>query len=198
MTKATWADIKKGDRVELAGKTWDVLRAKAKGKKVEVTITSGSRKASSVVRAADKVKKLKPAPLHDKTGAQTRWATKKEVTKTLGKLEPGDPSATKPPAKPSADVWETPRDRIEAKLDDLLSARLVAESPDTALGYYVPPVDVSTVAAHLATFHGLRPSDFTDEGAMLTVHRQAHNAAYVGEGELAVNHWHTKTRPVSS
>lgn len=194
MPKTTWADVKKGDRVELGGKTWDVVRAKAKGKKVDVTIVSGSRSASSTVKASDKVKLAKPAPLHDKSGAQSRWATKPEVEKTLGKLEKGDAAQVKPPAKPGADVWDSPRDRIEQKLDDLLSARLVAESPDVALGYYVPPVDVSTVAAHLLTFHGVKPSDFASESVMLDVHREAHVAALAG-APLHVNHWHTKTRP---
>lgn len=192
MPKKQWSEIRKGDRVELGGKTWDVLRAKTKGKKVEVTVESGKQRASSVVKAKDIVKVPKPGKLHGPAGEQTRWATKSEHDKALDpKLEAGNPKITAPPEPTSGDPWETPRDRIEAKLDDLLSARLVAETPDTAAGYYVPPIDVSTVAAHLRAFHGVKPGDFADEKVMLEVHREAHKAG----GPFDVNHWHTKDRP---
>jgi hypothetical protein len=58
----------------------------------------------------------------------------------------------------------------------------------------VPPVDVSTVAAHLALFHGGIPSACEDEGAMLAAHTAQHAEARNGS-PLAVNHWHTEKRP---
>jgi hypothetical protein len=76
---------------------------------------------------------------------------------------------------------------------------LVAETDDEAAGYYVPPVDVTTIAAHLAIFHAA-----ADEPRRGSAHarRRRHaraprrRARAAGNGAaLAVNHWHTKTRP---
>ena len=71
-------------------------------------------------------------------------------------------------------------------------------STDEDAGYYAPPVNVTTVAAHLALFHGGVPEAVSDdEGKMLAVHEAQHAEALKG-APLAVNHWHTKTRPESA
>ena len=62
-------------------------------------------------------------------------------------------------------------------------------------GYYVPPVNVSTVATHLAIFHGGIPSACDDEGKMLEAHAAQHAAAKRGEGILSTQHWHEARRP---
>jgi hypothetical protein len=197
MAKTTWADIAAGDRVELGGRDWRVAKIKRKGKTVKVTVESGKRVASSKVRATDPVKRAKPEPLHEPRGmkAQRRWAEPDEA-KAAG-LVPGDPTVTKRPAKPSADPWETPRDGVEKRLDAILGATLVAEGDET-VGYYVPPVDVTTIASHLALFH---PNDYDpekDEAAMLAGHEHAHTMAREGRKPLDVNHWHSKTRPAAA
>ena len=200
--KTTWADVKKGDTVELAGKPFRVVKIKPKGKKAKVTVDRGNgREYSSLVRLADRVpitaRKGDRGPLYDGNGTARRWATRAEAREVLTEpkgLPSGDSSVTKPPKKASGDPWETQADRIEKRLDDLLQARLVGESHDENAGYYVPPVDVSTVAAHLALFHGGIPSACDDEAKMLGAHAAQHEEALRGM-PLAVNHWHTKKRP---
>lgn len=203
MSKKTWADIRKGDAVELGGREWIVAKIKPKGKKATVVVEHKGRTAESTVKLADKVKRIARAgerdPLHDRDGAQRRWAKKSEQTSnkpqpTAG-LEPGNSKKTKPPAPATGSPWDTPADRIERKLDEILGARLVAETGDAGVGYYVPPVDVMTIAAHLALFHGGIPDAVADDEAkMLAVHRAQHDAAFKGS-PLAVNHWHTEKRP---
>lgn len=202
MKKPTWANVAKGDLVELGGREWTVARIKPKGKKAKVVVEHRGREAESVVKLSDRVVLVKPkkGPLHEKvtptSSAQARWAKKSEAALPEPRgLPRGDASVTKPPAKPRGDVWDRPADRIEKKLDDLLSARLVGESTDESAGYYVPPVSVATVAAHLALFHGGIPDAAeSDEGRMLAAHTAQHAAVNRG-APLAVNHWHTATRP---
>jgi len=203
MSKKTWADVKKGDVVELGGREYTVTKHKAGKKKADVTVDRKGRAASSTVKLADRVKIVarkaeKRGPLHDAKGTAQRWATKKEHDAVLGEskpLPPGDADVVKPPAKATGDPWETPHGKIERKLDDLLSARLVGISTDESVGYYVPPVNVTTVAAHMAVFHGGIPEACDDEPKMLAAHTAQHAAALKGEGLLAVNHWHTEKRP---
>ncbi len=201
--KTTWADVKKGDTVELAGKSFRVVKIKPKGKKAKVSVDRGNgREYSSLVRLADRVaitaRKGDRGPLYDGNGTARRWATRAEAREVLTEpkgLPAGDSTVTKPPKKAAGDPWETQADRIEKRLDDLLQARLVGESHDENAGYYVPPVDVSTVAAHLALFHGGIPSACeNDEAKMLGAHAAQHEEALRGM-PLAVNHWHTKKRP---
>jgi hypothetical protein len=159
MSKATWSDIRKGDAVELGGKLYAVTKAKAKGKKVKVRVERNGQKYEHEVKAKVRASRARIEcarivdPLHDATGAAT-VGEEGEAKEVGGKLPKGDASVTEPPRPPMGDPWETPRDRVERKLDKLLGAQLVAETDDEAAGYYVPPVDVTTIAAHLAIFHG--------------------------------------------
>lgn len=206
MKKTTWADVRKGDTVELAGKQFRVVKIKPKGKKAKVTVDRGNgREYSSLVRLADRVpitaRKGDRGPLYDGNDTARRWATKREAREVLTEpkgLPAGDSTVTKTPKKAAGDPWETQADRIEKTLGDLLSAKLVGISTDEDSGYYVPPVNVTTVASHLALFHGGIPEAVSDdEGKMLAVHEAQHAEALKG-APLAVNHWHTKTRPESA
>lgn len=207
MSKATWADVKKGAVVELGGREWTVKKIEREGKKkAAVKLERKGITSKGVVKLADRVtlvaatKKASRGPLHDGAGTAQRWATKREHDEVLGRgsLPPGDPAQTKPPAKAKGSPWDTPNDRIEKKLDAILGARLIGETTDETKGYYVPPVDSSTVAAHLAVFHGGIPEACQDdEGKMLKAHDAQHAAALKGEGVLEVNHWHTAKRPTT-
>lgn len=204
----TWADVSKGQSVELAGRAWRVTKIKPDGKRAKVTVEHKGREAKSVVKLKDAVtivsaaaaptwkKGGKRGPVTDERGTQQRWATEKELREAMTQgLPPGDQSQTKPPAKANGDPWETQADRVERKLDEILQARLVAISTDKT-GYYVPPVDSSTIAAHLALLHGGIPEACDDdESKMLRAHDAQHAAALKGEGVLEVNHWHTEKRP---
>lgn len=200
MGKSTWGDAKKGDVVEIDGRRWTVVKLKRKGKKAKVVVDYKGRRAETTLKLSQRVKIVDAngTKLHDPEGAQRRWATKREhdekLTPSRG-LPPGDPAQTKPPAKAKGDPWETPAGRIERKLDELLQARLVGETSDESAGYYVPPVDVSTIASHLALFHGGIPEACDDdETKMLAAHKAQHDEALRG-APLAVNHWHTAKRP---
>lgn len=204
MSKSTWADVKKHDVVELAGREYRVVKVKPKGKKAAVMVEHKGRYFDSVEKLKDRVTIVtknggsKKGPLTDEHGNARRWATKKEAEEVLGKggatIPRGDPSATKP-GKIGKDPWTDPKPGVETMLGDLLNARLVAESKDEAQGYYVPPVDVSTVASHLALFHGGIPEHMDNEGSMLIMHEAQHAEAKKTGAPLAVNHWHTETRP---
>lgn len=203
MSKTTWADVKKHDVVELGGREYRVVKIKPKGKKAAVMVETKGRYAESKVKLAERVvivKKgdgTKRGPLHDENGQARRWATKKEAKLDEPRgLPAGDSSVTAPPTKAKhGDPWETQADRIEKTLGDLLSAKLVGISTDEDSGYYVPPVNATTIAAHLALFHGGIPAACEDdEKRMLAAHESQHAEALRG-APLAVNHWHTPTRP---
>lgn len=204
MSKSTWADVKKGTVVELNGREWLVAKIKRDGKKAAVKLERRGHTSKGVVKLKDRVtiaKKgdgSKRGPLLDGAGTAQRWASRKELRETLDgtRLPAGDPAQTKPPAKAKGSPWDTPTDRIEKKLDAILGARLVGVATDEDAGYYVPRVDASTVAAHLALFHGGIPEACDDdERKMLKAHDAQHAAAAKGEGVLEVNHWHTEKRP---
>lgn len=201
-SKTTWADVKKHDVVELNGRDYRVTKIKPKGKKAAVMVEYKGRYIESKVKLADRVKiakkgnGTKKGPLYDADGNARRWATKKEAAEVgVVGLPAGDSSKTEPPAKPKGDPWsDPPRAKTETMLAEMLNARLVAETPDESAGFYVPPVDVSTVASHLALFHGGIPPACEDEGSMLEAHEAQHSEALRGM-PLAVNHWHTAKRP---
>lgn len=171
MSKRKWAKVRRGDVVELGGREWTVEKIKPKGKHLRVDVRSGGHTASSKVDPDEKVR--------------------------LAGGEPKRPRTT-PPKPATGDPWETQQDRIERKLDEILHARLVGEATDTDVGYYVPPVDVTTIASHMAIFHGGIPDAAEgDEARMLELHSRAHVATEAGDETLAINHWHTDRRPTT-
>lgn len=182
----TWAGVGKGDAVMLKGKRYVITKHKRDGKRIAVTVVGGAGKFATVVKAKAEVELA--------AEREPRWATKGEAKAALKGMPKGDATVTKPePRGKIGDPWETPRDRVERKLDKLLGAHLVGEATDESAGYYVPPVDVTTVAAHVALFHGVDPSEYGIDD-LLELHTNGHAAALKGAA-LHVNHWHTKTRP---
>lgn len=188
---AKWSKVTKGDRVEIRGREYEVVKIKAKGANAKVTVKGAGSVFESKVALDDKVKII-TEPLR-KEGAQTRWAKPAEGEKRSA-MPAGDASVTKPPRKAVGDPWETRKDKVERKLDEILGAHLVGEATDEDAGYYVPPVDASTIAAHLALFHGTDVSQYGVDD-MLELHTNQHATTKARNGALAVNHWHTETRP---
>lgn len=202
----TWADVKRGDVLDIAGRSWLVTKIKPKGKRAKVVVEYKGREAESIVKLSERVtiaKKgdgTKRGPMLDERGVPRRWATKSEHDKALGSpregLPAGDASQVKPPEKSGSSPWDAPKGKTEKMLEDLMSAKLVGETGDERAGYYVPPVNVMTVAAHLALFHGGIPELCADDEArMIGAHNAQHAEALKGQAILAVNHWHTETRP---
>lgn len=200
---STWADVRKGDVVELGGRPFTVAKYKAKGKRAAIVVVSSSGRFDNEVKLKDKVKIVpatsgKRAKLRDETGAQQRWASKKEGKPDREgvpreSLPAGDRAVTSPPTPPGVEEW-APHTKAERLLDDLLSARLVAEAPDEAVGYYVPPVDAETVGAHWMLMHEGDDWVQVGETELMEHHKRQHEAALQGL-PLKVNHWHTETRP---
>lgn len=197
--KVTWAEVERGDIVDLGGRPWTVLKIKKRGKRAEVRVEFDGRRAESTVALKDRVKIRTLAadadPVQDVRGAQRRWAKPAELEDVLGR---GDPTRTKPPAKAEGPAWDErhAKGTAERTLEKVLGARLIAETPNEAAGYYVPPVDVTTVASHLALMHGGIPgSGEHTEGALLKVHDDQHAEAKTIGASLAVNHWHSDRRP---
>lgn len=194
---AKWSKVSKGDRVELRGREYEVVKIKAKGSSAKVTVRGAGSVFEAKVSLDDKVTIVKA---RDKRHDADGWyvPTKAERKAERAALPAGDPTVTKPPAPPSGDPWETRRDKVERRLDDILGAHLVGESTDESAGYYVPPVDVSTIMAHWVLFHGGQPSDYEGEADTLEHHEHEHAARLKHPGDYAplkVNHWHTETRP---
>lgn len=189
---STWADVGKGDRVELGGKTFTVRKLKAKGKRAAVTVDGQGGRFESEVKLKDAVKIL-PATASSRDAAGWHKPTKAERKAEAKAAEPK--SQAQPKAKLSTDSWEARRDKVESKLDRILGAVLVGEATDEDAGYYVPPVDPTTVMAHGLVFHGWQPSDFDNESDVLAHHEQEHRDALIGDAVLKVTHWHTETRP---
>jgi hypothetical protein len=184
-----WREVAKGDAVMLKGKRYVVTKHKRDGKRINVEVVGGAGKFRTTVKAKAEVKL---APIETKP--RERWATKKEAKAALRAVPAGDAEATRPkPRGKIGNPWETPADKIERKLDTILGAHLVGESLDEGAGYYVPPVDVTTIAAHVALFHGVDPHEYGVDD-LLELHREQHLSALNGVA-LHVNHWHTKTRP---
>ncbi len=195
MGRVKWSKVEAGQHVELKGRTFEVVKIKLKGGTAKVTVKGGGGTFESKVNGSDKVKlAADPHPLKDKSGRQQRWAKPAEV-KNAG-LEQGDTTQVEPPHKAKGDPWETRKDKVERRLDELLGAHLVAETDDASAGWYVPPVDISTVAAHVALFHDLDPSNYYSAVDLLAAHEVEHDGIDNGNGHLLkVNHWHTEVRP---
>lgn len=179
----TWGDVQRGDAVKLGERVLVVKKAKRDGKRVHVAIKDSLGTFERDVKAKDKVKLAKPAELsidkkpaklHDVTGAQQRWAKPAE--------SPEHGPATGSP-------WMTQADRAEEALATI-GARLVEESVDGGKSWYVPPVDATTVAAHLYVMHGINPATI-DNDLWLHEHAAAHEAGT----HLHVPHTHQETRP---
>ena len=199
-------------------------KLKGKAVKLTVTGKRGTFssevKAKATIELAPKPGKV---ALDGPKGEQQRWATEKEArqaddwaddssmskAETLARFRalspepsaighrtsppPGDPAQTKRPAKADGGPWETRRDKAEEVLATI-GAHLVGEATDESAGYYVPPIDVETVAAHLLIFHGVDGTAYASAADALTLHAQHHDDAKTG-GILQTVHWHSKQRP---
>lgn len=167
MTKATWGSLSVGDRVELAGRVLEVIEAKPKPKKhaVDITVRDKLGSFSKRMPAADKVKLAKLHEVDRASGSdrQQRWATKAEAAETDRRegLPAGDATITKRPSKPTGGPWDKPKGAAERAVEEILGAVLVGEADDESAGYNVPPVDLSTVAAHLLLFHGVSGNEYS-------------------------------------
>jgi hypothetical protein len=170
-----------GDRVELNGREYDVVKLKRKAAgELKVTVSRAGEEHKATVDGRGDVSM---APLRDKKGAQSRWATKAEAS-----------AAASPPHKAGGARWDAPPKGAEKRVAKILGGTLVAESVDDT-GDYVPPVDPSTMAAHLWIFHDVRMQDISHYLPAVTIHNDQHTRAAAGELTLHRNHWHTKVRP---
>lgn len=203
----TWADAKKGDRVRAGGKVFTVAKIKGEGKKRDVRLEGQGARLDLTVKAkapidlvASTGKKgggvdfARIRDLHDRDGRQQRWATKaeeREAAKPL--LSPGNPAVAAAPDASGPKWSKSPKGDAEAAVVEVLGGELIAEG-DPAEGYYVPPVAIDTVQAHLVIFHG---RDFLPESPVtaLADHDAEHRAAEAGTMLLPINHWHTERRP---
>lgn len=192
-----WRDVEAGSLVRLRGGDWRVERVKVKGKAARVRVSGPAGTFERELKAKDRVELIdghaEGGPLRDERGAQRRWATRDELVREA----PGVLKGTR---------WDEPQaDPAGAAVEGILGARLVAETPDEAAGYFVPVVDVTNVRTHLWLFHGIRPLEQpADEGRALEVHKIEHDrieSESLTEAEIDElvarfrNHWHSKRRP---
>lgn len=200
-----WGSLSKGAAVVLKGDRYEVTKHKVnkKGTKVDVVLEGRRGRFERTVDATLKVE-LAPAtgqresrgrrsskgevtggPLHDERGGQLRWATQGELDEVVAP----DPDKLKAP-------WAKAKGKAEKAIESVLGATLVGQATDPEVGWYVPPLDPSTVDAHLLLFHDVQPEG--DYKTKLKVHDKLHADAIAGPfNALHVNHWHTKERPAS-
>lgn len=178
--KKTWGEIRKGDALDLGGRTWVVDKIKPGKKKAEVKISHKGNVVRDTVKLKDKVRIAERA-----APAAPRKPAKAAEPK---KMPP------EPPKPATGNPWETQQDRLERKLDEVLGAKLMGESVDGEKTYYVPPIDITTVASHMVIFHGGTGGE-VDETVMLKTHAKQHADAEAGARALPIAHWHTERRP---
>lgn len=194
-----WSKIEAGENVLLKGESYVVEAITKKPKKGKAIVTINGRRgrfAGREVKLDDKVErgsddpkggkpeKVKGDPLHDAEGRQRRWA------------HPGELEAVIAPHKPKGGPWDKPKGAAEKAVAKILGATLVGETDDEHVGWYVPPVDPSTIAAHLMLFHDIA-LDGETYAEMVKLHDDAH-ARHEREpfgAPLHVNHWHKEKRP---
>jgi hypothetical protein len=192
--KKPWSKVKKGDRLDLGGRTWTVEKIKPGKKKAEVKIRYKSNVVRDTVKLADKVRIA--ADGDTQLGARYGKGRSQHYPDGKKVAPPPRKQMTRPPVTAHGDPWETQQDRLEKQLAKILGARLVGEATDPDAGYYVPPVDETTVAAHLALLHGtIDPTATSAE--MLEQHAKEHAEHLAGERRFTQNHWHTEKRPTT-
>lgn len=199
MTKKAWGKVKPGTVVELGGREWTVDKVKPKGSgRVKVTVSRGGHSATDVLKADAKVRIVfdehtQLGATRDRNGVQ-RYP---DGSKVKPKPKKRKPAPRTPPKPATGDPWETQQDRIEKKLNQILGARLIGEATDVDAGYYVPEMDVTTIAAHMTIFHNGAPDWAVTEDDMLIAHAREHVHAEQGQHDLKINHWHTRQRPTT-
>jgi hypothetical protein len=184
-----WAKVAAGDLVELRGDAWTIEKAKLKKRGLEVTIARGAERFTSVVDPDGKVKRATPPPPPDTEGsakldgaikrkaAEKRQAPATERTRRPTRLEDAatvrDDVAEPSPAE----------EKVSAFLQGVPTA-----TKDVHGSWVVPPVDYSTIAAHLRIFHALDVTTLTPD-EMLSQHEALH-----ASGDGSPFHRHGNTR----
>lgn len=206
-----WRDVEAGSVVSLKGADWRVEKVKTKGKTTRVRVTGRAGTFEREVKSRDEVELVdghaSGGPLRDSGGAMRRWATDAEhdaEEASRGALGlPGGRHGAKPkPETSKGPRWDAPAtDAAGVAVETGLGAVLIAETPDEPAGYFVPPIDITAVRAHLALFHGMPGNEQPiDEARCLEAHKLEHDAIDDPSGDNLVrygfvNHWHTKRRP---
>lgn len=195
---STWGDVAKGDRVQLGTRVLVVDKVKHKGKKVRIVVHDKLGTFDREVKAKDAVtivplRKLGDGrassdDLHDRMGAQQRWAKQGESDGD----EPKPKKRKQLEGPHHGSPWDTPADKTERTLQQVLGATLVEESIDGGRTYAVPPVDISSVAAHLLIMHGGELGPDSDPVQLMAVHSALHEDNDVA---VKVPHYHSETRP---
>lgn len=190
-----WRDVVVGTVVDLGGQPYEVTKIKTKGKATTVSVRGPKGVFTREVKSKAEVATMRTDlgkiarklmaqddKLRDETGAQRRWATEAEAREKPHKATGGD--------------WATPKDGAEAVIvEELAGARLVGEAESEDAGYYVPRVDVSTVASHLLIFHDIVLESGTPNEWLARHEREHEKARTEPFTPPHIVHWHTKERP---
>lgn len=137
-------------------------------------------------------------------------AVKNGKVKVTVRTPGGDEFTSKMNAKHGVDVielvkrkrttWAKPEDQAEANIVDGLGAVIMGTRPTPTQEWIVPPVDISTIAAHLYIFHGISSVDVRKPGGYaeaLELHDAQHELDQAGSATLHEPHRHEADRPVT-
>lgn len=147
-----WRDVVAGDRVELKGAEWTVVKAKHKrGKPSRVTVSRPGR--------SDFTSDVDPKGCVKRLSAETLHQNGDDVTSKAGEI----------------DMTAARMDRAQKVVEKALDAKHVADGKVYAERgpFVVPAVDVTTVASHLHIMHGTDVSGLA-EASMLDSHQNQH------------------------
>lgn len=171
-----WGKVAQGDLVELRGDAWTIEKAKPKKKGLEVTVARGAERFTAVVDPDGKIKRATPPPLPDTEGsAKLDGAIKRKAAEKQAFRTPAVERTRRPTRLEDA---EAVRDEVaepspaEEKVSAFLQGVPTA-TKDVHGSWVVPPVDYSTVAAHLRIFHALDVTTLTPD-EMLAQHEALH------------------------
>lgn len=168
-----WKKVTAGADVHLKGKIWTVEKITVKKKRVEVELRE---------RGTKRVHRGQVDP--DKKVSAAIWYTEpKTETKVTRNAGP--------------DWLAKPESKAERNVVKILSGKLDGIQPAPGEWYICPPVDVSTIAAHLLVFHDIELVDVRRVGGYedaLAIHVVEH-ARKPSLGPLAVPHYHDERQP---
>lgn len=147
-----------GDRVTLKGRTWEVARyarRKLSGQ-VRLELRSGADTFTGVVPEDRRFTLAGPEPLTDDSGSQTRWATPAEAEHVSSVMSADVHPGWDDGQTPDLDPW-VPSSEAEQAVAAIMGGTLIGAQRQGDETWLVPPVDGSTVLAHLLTFHATTP-----------------------------------------
>lgn len=210
-----WKEVDQGETIETSsGQRFEVLstrKGKAKGTRTVVirgkagtfTKTVESKKKTSVVLTDGKsggkgvdLERLR-AENEEKRRRRNEYGKAPEPEKREmdpWKVDPADTLYAKAEGqvlRGNGGPWDKVQDAAEERAVSILGAKMIGIQKEPGGIYYVPPIDRTTIRAHMYLMHGQDLPEVPDD-VLLSRHERDHERP---SADLYVPHEHTKNRP---